>query len=125
MNSCSFTGNLARDPEIRNTSGGTSVCNATLAVNNRVKRGDQWVDEPTFIDLTIWGGRGEGFAKFHKKGSKAAVCGELRMDSWEDKQTGQKRTKLYLNVRDWDFVGAKPEESSGSVWAGSTPDDVF
>lgn len=129
MNSCTFTGRLTRDPEVRHTSGGTAVCNASLAINNRIKRGDQWVDEPTFIELTIWGNRGEAFAKHHSKGQQAAVSGELRMDSWEDKQTGQKRSKLYLNVRDWDFIGEKREGNGGSgVWgneSGSTPADVF
>lgn len=104
-------GNLVRDPEVRNTSGGTPVCNATLAINNKVKKGDKWVNKAVFVDITVWGSQGEAFAKYHKKGSQVVIEGHLDQDEWDDAKTGQKRTKLKIVVDRWHFAGAKSEVS--------------
>lgn len=107
-------GNLARDPEVRNTRGGTPVCNATIAVNRRVKQGEKWVDKATFIDLTVWGSRGEAFAKHLSKGSSVIVRGHHDMDEWEDKQTGEKRSRLKVTVEDWAFAGGSSDRGESS-----------
>ena len=101
-------GNLTRDPEVRFTNSGQAICKVGLAVNRRFKdsQTDQWKEEPTFVDVTIWGKRGEAFAKFHTKGKPAFVEGELRLDTWEDKNGGGKRSKLYVVANNWEFVGA-------------------
>ena len=108
-------GNLTRDPELRFTQGNTAVCKVGLAVNRRVKdaASDQWREEPTFVDVTIFGKRGETFHKFHTKGSAAFLEGELRYDTWDDKETGQKRTKLYVVANTWEFVGAGGRGAGG------------
>ena len=75
---------------------------------------DQWREEATFVDVTIFGKRGEAFEKYHKKGASAFIDGELRFDQWEDKETGQKRSKLYVVANNWEFVsGGKGEQSGG------------
>jgi single-strand DNA-binding protein len=90
-------GNLTRNPETRFTQGGMPIVNFGLAVNRRFQDGEgNWKEEPTFIDVTIFGKRGEAFARFHTKGKPALVEGHLRMDTWDDKNTGQKRSKLYV-----------------------------
>ena len=114
-------GNLTRDPEVRFTSSGMAVCNIGMAVNRRIKdqQTEQWREEPTFVDVTIFGKRGEAFAKFHTKGKPAFVEGELRYDTWEDKNGGGKRSKLYVVGNTWEFVGGG-KEGGGSGGGGSS-----
>ena len=113
-------GNLTRDPELRYTQSNLAVCKVGLAVNRRVKdsQTDQWREEATFVDVTIFGKRGEAFEKFHKKGASAFIDGELRFDQWEDKETGAKRSKLYVVANNWEFVGGGKGESSGGGGGG-------
>jgi len=108
-------GNLTRDPELRFTQSNMAVCKVGLAVNRRVKEAnsEQWREEPTFVDVTIFGKRAEAFQKFHTKGSSAFFEGELRYDTWDDKETGQKRSKLYVVANNWEFVGAGKGEGRG------------
>jgi len=100
-------GNLTRDPELRYTQSNMPICKIGLAVNRRFKDGQsgEWREEPTFVDVTIFGKRGEAFAKYHTKGKPAFIEGELRLDNWEDQQ-GQKRSKLYVVGNEWQFVGS-------------------
>ena len=117
-------GNLTRDPEVRFTSSGMAVCNIGLAVNRRVKdqQTEQWREEPTFVDVTIFGKRGEAFAKFHTKGKAAFIEGELRYDTWEDKNGGGKRSKLYVVGNTWEFVGSSGREGGGGGQGGGYGD---
>lgn len=113
-------GNLTRNPETRFTQAGMPIVNFGLAVNRRFQDGDgNWKEEPTFIDVTIFGKRGEAFARFHTKGKPALVEGHLRMDNWEDKQTGQKRSKLYVVAENWEFVGSGGGREGGGASSGS------
>ena len=84
-----------------------AICSIGIAVNRRYKDSQtgEWKEQPTFIDVTIFGKRGEAFERFHKKGASCFIEGSLRMDQWEDKQTGAKRSKLYVVADDWEFVG--------------------
>jgi single-strand DNA-binding protein len=85
-------GNLTRDVELR-TAAGQSVTDLGLAVNDRVKRGDQWVDEATFLDVTVWG-KAADFANDNlRKGSPVYIEGRLKLEEWTDKQ-GQKQRKV-------------------------------
>ncbi|MFT6110870.1 MAG: single-strand DNA-binding protein [Planctomycetota bacterium] len=113
-------GNLTRDPELRYTQSNLAVCKVGLAVNRRVKdsQTDQWREEATFVDVTIFGKRGEAFERFHKKGASAFIDGELRFDQWEDKESGQKRSKLYVVANNWEFVGGGKGENSGAGGGG-------
>jgi single-strand DNA-binding protein len=100
-------GNLTRDPEVRFTQGNMAVCKVGLAVNRRFKdtTSGEWREEATFVDITIFGKRGEAFEKYHKRGQSAFIEGSLRFDSWEDKDGGGKRSKLYVVADSWEFVG--------------------
>lgn len=106
FNKVILLGNLTRDPELRFTQGGSAVCHFGMALNRRYKtqEGD-WKEEVTFVDVTIWGKRGEAFAQYHSKGKQAFLEGELRLDTWEDKNGGGKRSKLYVVANNWEFVG--------------------
>lgn len=115
FNKVILMGNLTRDPELRYTASNMAVCKVGMAVNRRVKdqQTDQWREEPTFVDVTIFGKRGEAFEKFHKKGASAFIDGELRFDQWEDRESGQKRSKLYVVANNWEFVGGGRESGGG------------
>ena len=100
-------GNLTRDPEVRYTASGTAIVKFGLAVNRRFQDSEgNWQEEPTFVDITMFGKRGEAFSRFHTKGKPAFIEGHLRLDNWEDKQSGQKRSKLYVVGDNWEFVGS-------------------
>lgn len=108
-------GNLTRDPELRFTNNNMAICKFGLAVNRRFKDGQsgEWKEEPTFIDVTIFGARAEPFAKYHSKGKPAFIEGTLRMDTWEDKNGGGKRSKLYVVADTWEFVGGGTGRAEG------------
>ena len=108
-------GNLTRDPELRFTPSNMPICKFGLAVNRRFKDGQsgEWKEEPTFIDVTIFGARAEPFAKYHQKGKQAFIEGTLRMDTWEDKNGGGKRSKLYVVADTWEFVTSGGGRSEG------------
>jgi single-strand DNA-binding protein len=106
FNKVILMGNLTRDPELRYTQSNIAICKFGLAVNRRIKdQNGEWREEPTFVDITIFGKRGEAFAKFHTKGKPAFIEGSLRFDQWEDKEGGGKRSKLYVVGDTWEFVG--------------------
>jgi single-strand DNA-binding protein len=113
-------GNLTRDPELRFTNNNMAICKFGLAVNRRFKDGQsgEWKEEPTFIDVTIFGARAEPFAKYHSKGKPAFIEGTLRMDTWEDKNGGGKRSKLYVVADTWEFVGGGGRAEGGGGGGG-------
>lgn len=103
-NKVTLMGRLTQDPETRYTPKGTAVTNANLAVNRKyVVDGDKR-EEVAFIDLTIWGARGEAYAKYVQKGDLTIVEGYLKMDQWDDKETGKKRSKLSVTVEKFEFL---------------------
>jgi len=111
-------GNLTRDPELRFTANNMAICKFGLAVNRRFKDGasGEWKEEPTFVDITIFGARAEPFAKYHTKGKPAFIEGSLRLDTWDDKNGGGKRSKLYVVADNWEFVG--PGGGGGGAGGG-------
>ena len=92
INRVILTGNLTRDPELRSTNSGFNICSLRLAVNNRRKDGQtgQWVDEPNYFDITVFGAQGENCAKYLSRGRPVAIDGKLRWREWES-QNGEKR----------------------------------
>jgi single-strand DNA-binding protein len=103
INRAVIAGNLTRDPELRYTTKGTAVCNASVAVNRRVKVNDQWKEEVDFIGLTIWGPRGQAFAEHLKKGRCVYCEGRVSVETYE--KDGKKETKTKVVVEEWQFVG--------------------
>jgi single-strand DNA-binding protein len=110
-------GNLTRDPELRYTPNNMPICKFGLAVNRRFKdsQSGEWKEEPTFVDVTIFGARAEPFARYHTKGKQAFIEGSLRLDTWEDKNGGGKRSKLYVVADTWEFVGGGRGEGQGGA----------
>ncbi len=89
-------GNLTRDPEVRYLPSGQAVCDLGVAVNERVKKDNEWVDQPTFLDVTFWEKQAETAGQYLRKGNPVLVEGKLRQESWNDKNTGEKRSKLKI-----------------------------
>ena len=92
FNKVILMGNLTRDPELRYTASNMAICKVGMAVNRRVKdqQTDQWREEPTFVDVTIFGKRGEAFDKFHKKGASAFIDGELYVSGMSNEEFASK-----------------------------------
>jgi single-strand DNA-binding protein len=118
-----LAGNLTRDIELRETPGGASVADAGLAVNDRRKQGDEWVDETSFVDLTLWGRTAENAAEYLSKGSPILIEGRLKQDSWQN-DAGEKRTKLKVVVDRLQFLsngnGKSEDKKQEPVAAGTS-----
>lgn len=112
MNQVIQLGHLTRDPEVRTTGAGTTVLNCSIATSRSVPKGDSFVDETTFVEFTMWGKRAEAFARYHSKGTRAFLRGRLTMDTWEDRTTGQQRSKLKMTAEEWEFVTDKKDGDS-------------
>jgi len=114
-------GNLTRDPEVRYANSGAAIVKFALAVNRRWQNAEgQWQDEATFVDITMFGKRGEAFSRFHQRGKAALIEGHLRLDQWDDKQTGAKRSKLYVVADTWEFVGSGQGSEGGNGGGGAS-----
>ncbi len=100
-------GNLTRDPEVKYTPKGTALANLGLAVNRRwtTETGEQ-KEEVTFVDVEVWGRQAETAGQYLAKGRPVFVEGRLKLDSWEDKESGQKRNKLKVVAERVQFLGA-------------------
>ncbi|MDB6076587.1 MAG: single-strand binding protein [Akkermansiaceae bacterium] len=121
LNKVMLLGNLTRDPEVRYTPKGTAVGDLGLAVNRRVADGNgNWTDEVTFVDVTVWGSNAENAQKFLTKGRGVFIEGRLQMDTWEDKQSGQKRSKLKVVAETLQFLpdGKPGPGGSGGGFSG-------
>jgi single-strand DNA-binding protein len=107
-------GNCTRDPEIRYTPKGTAVAELGLAVNRvfTAENGEKR-EEVTFVDVTLWGRQAEVAGEYLKKGRPVFIEGRLQMDTWDDKQTGQKRSKLKVVAEGMQLLGGRPEGSEG------------
>jgi single-strand DNA-binding protein len=108
-----ITGNLTRDPELRSTPGGTSVCKLRVAVNSRRKdQSGNWVDKPNYFDVTVWGAQGENCANYLSKGRPVAVEGRLDWREWDDKE-GNKRQSVEVIANSVQFLGSRDGSGGG------------
>jgi single-strand DNA-binding protein len=123
LNRVIIAGNLTRDPELRHIPSGTAVCNITVAVNDRVKRGDDWVDEATFCDVVLWSRTAEVANEYLAKGAGVLIEGRLKQESWEDKTSGQKRSKIVIVGEKMQMLGAKGEGGQKREPAAATVGD--
>jgi single-strand DNA-binding protein len=117
------TGNLTRDPELRSTPGGTSVCKLRVAVNSRRKDGQtgEWVDKPNYFDVTVWGAQGENCANYLSKGRPVAVEGRLDWREWEAKDGGGKRQTVEIIANSVQFLGSRDGSGGGGEGGGFSP----
>src|SRR5712675_3685825 len=131
FNKVILLGNLTRDPEVRYTPKGSAVADLGIAVNRQytLENGEKR-EEVTFVDVTFWGRTAEVAGEYLKKGRPVFVEGRLQLDSWDDKTSGQKRTKLKVIGENMQMLGAPrgggaggggDEESSGGSRPTSRP----
>lgn len=110
-------GNLTRDPELRYTPSGMAVSDIGLAVNDRRKNpAGEWVEETTFVDVTLWGRTAEIAGEYLTKGSPCFIEGRLKLDSWET--DGQKRSKLKVVCEKLQLLGGRGGEGGGGGSGG-------
>ncbi|MGV3486900.1 MAG: single-stranded DNA-binding protein [Planctomycetaceae bacterium] len=103
-------GNLTRDIELRHTPGGTAVTDMGIAVNDKRKNANgEWVDEVTYVEITLWGRTAEVANEYLHKGSQVFVEGRLKLDSWEAE--GQKKYKLKVIGEKIQFLGSRSDDS--------------
>ena len=114
INRVVISGNLTRDPELRSTGSGMSVLKIGVAVNDRRKNQQtgEWEEFPNFVDVTVFGARGEALSRFLSKGSKVAIEGKLRWSQWESQQ-GEKRSKLEVIADEVEFLSSRDGGSGG------------
>jgi len=113
LNEVRLIGRLTRDPELRATPSGHSVCSFGLATGRKYKSQDGTQhEETTFVDCTAWGKTAEIVEKYIKKGSLVFVGGRLKLDTWEDRQTGQKRSKLQIVVENVQFLDSRNKDGN-------------
>lgn len=111
-------GNLTRDPELRYTPSGMAVTDIGLAVNDRKKgQNGEWVEETTFVDITLWGRTAEVVSEYCAKGKPLMVEGRLKLDTWET--DGQKKSKLKVVGEKVQLLGSREGGGGGSAGDGS------
>lgn len=122
LNKVLLIGNLTRDPDLRHTPKGTPVADISLAINRT------WSDESgarreevTFVDITLWNRQAELAAQYLKKGRSSLIEGRLHIDTWDDKATGQKRSRLKVVAESLQFLGAAHADAPSSPAHGLTP----
>lgn len=107
LNKVFLMGNLTRDPEVSYTPKGTAVAKIGLAVNRQWTGEDgEKKEEVTFVDVEAWGRQAETIGQYMSKGRPIFIEGRLKLDSWEDKETHQKRSKLKVVLESFQFIGA-------------------
>jgi single-strand DNA-binding protein len=137
FNKVILVGNLTRDPELRYTPKGTAVARITLAVNRTFTSGEggEKKEEVSFVDVDVWGRQAEVISQYMKKGRPLLVEGRLKQDTWEDKNTKQKQSKLKVVLETFSFLdsgnrgggnegGAPPPRSPSAAVPPSGPSDA-
>jgi single-strand DNA-binding protein len=112
INSVVLVGNLTKDPELRHTPSGTAVTTLRLAVNDRIKRGEEWQDAAYYFDVTVWGRTAENCAQYLAKGRPVGVQGKLTWREWEA-QDGSKRQSVEVTANNVQFLGSRDGGGGG------------
>src|SRR4051795_4909060 len=119
INRVVLTGNLTRDPELRTTPSGMSVCSLRIASNSRRKdQSGNWVDKPNYFDVTVWGAQGENCANYLSKGRPVAIEGRLDWREWEAKEGGGKRQAVQIIANTVQFLGSRDGSGGGGEGEG-------
>jgi single-strand DNA-binding protein len=130
FNKVILVGNLTRDPQVKYTTGGTAVAEIGLAVNRTWfdKNTNTRRDETTFVDVTLWRRQAEVAGEYLAKGRSVLIEGYLQTDSWEDKETGQKRSKLRVVCETMQMLGSRGDgggqRAAGGNRGGQAPVDA-
>ncbi|MCZ7643681.1 MAG: single-stranded DNA-binding protein [Planctomycetota bacterium] len=115
-----LAGNLTRDPEMRYTPSGTAVTTLGLAINRRYRdsKTNEWREDVTFVDVDLFSRQAEIASQYLSKGRPVLIEGSLRLDQWEDRQTGQKRSKLKVIGNRMQFIGGRGDGGPGGGGGG-------
>jgi single-strand DNA-binding protein len=113
FNKAILLGNLTRDPEVRYTPGGTAVASFAIAVNRRYKQGEEMKDEVSYIDIVVFGKTAENCGQYLNKGDAILVEGRIQQRRWDDKETGQKRSKVEVVAQVVNFMPKRTGQSGG------------
>ena len=114
FNKVILLGNLTRDPEVRYTPNGSAVASFALAVNRKYKQGDEMKEEVSYIDIVVFGKQAENCGQYLNKGDAALIEGRLQQRRWDDKETGQKRSKVEVAAQSVTFM-PKRQSTGGQV----------
>ena len=110
FNKVILIGNLTRDPDLRTTQNGTAICDLGLAVNRRWRdQSGRDQEETTFVDVSVWGRSAENCAQYLQKGAPVLVEGRLRLEQWEDRNGGGKRSRLTVVAEVVQFLGSRAD----------------
>lgn len=122
LNKVLLMGNLTRNPEIRYTPGGSAVCEFGMAINRRFMQANgQEKEETCFVDITVWGKQAESTSRFVQKGSSVFIEGRLVFDQWEEKETGNKRSRLRVYAERVQFLDRRDPSGAPRQEDGSQP----
>lgn len=125
FNKVIIMGNLTRDLEVRVTPSGATVAETCLAMNRKSKVGGEMKDETTFIDVTFWNKSAEIAERFLSKGKPALVEGRLQQDTWQDKETGQNRSKIKVVADRLTLVGGKDGDGERAPAGAGAESEAF
>src|SRR5688572_31076909 len=116
LNRVVLTGNLTRDPELRSTASGMSVCSLRIASNTRRKNQStgEWEDKPNYFDVTVWGAQGENCSRFLSKGRPVAIDGRLDWREWEASDGSGKRQAVQIIADNVQFLGGRDDAGPGN-----------
>jgi len=116
FNKVILLGNLTRDPEVRYTPKGSAVCDLGIAINRQytLDSGEKR-EEVTYVDVVLWSRLAEIAGEYLKKGRPVFIEGRLQLDTWDDKQTGQKRSKLRVIGETMQLLGGRPPGAAGGT----------
>ena len=122
FNKVVLVGNLTRDPELRYTPKGTAIAKIGLAVNRVwTNEAGEKKEEVTFVDVDVFGRTAENVGQYMRKGRPILIEGRLKLDQWDDKQTGQKKSKLGVVAETVQFLGGNPNAGEGGGGAPAAP----
>lgn len=122
FNKVILAGNLTRDPELRYTPKGSAVCEIGIAVNRSWKsETGENKEEVTFVDVVAYGRTGEVIAQYLRKGRPILIEGRLKLDTWDDKQTNQKRSKMRVICENFQFLDSGNRQEGGGPPPASAP----
>ncbi len=118
INSVVLIGRVTRDAELKYTNAGTAICKFSIASNKKRKSGNDYIEEVSYFDITIWGKFAESISQYLNKGQQVCINGELRQNRWE--QDGKARSKVEIVASNLQLIGSK-NNSSGNSYGQNTP----
>ena len=125
INTATLIGRLTRDEEVSYTPGGMPVGNLSLAINRKVKKGQEWVDEVNYFDVVIYGKQAESLKQYLTKGKQVAFSGYLKQERWTDKNSGQTRSAVKLIATDTMLLGGRDGGQRNNSQDNGYPDENY